>query len=708
MNRYFNFTALTELIRSQFARSRWHNARLNEVEAGFQAVQDEIDAKTDDTDGTLTNPTLLGNVVAVGATKVTVPTVALSDPDMTKAASRQYVANAVGASGSVPPTAGHAGKHLGNDGTSAIWEVVLPDQTGNAGKALMSDGTTQSWQFPMPATAGKPGQVPRVNQAATGYALELLTGLTSGGRAAHSGNTVADQRTVLDISASVAGTLVTLPDATTLPLGTSYLLSQRAGTNTAGLLDNAGGILTLANASAGVAVVLTANGTAAGTWKLLSSAWVVSDPLTTFQQIRAGAVNVSTTPSQNVKFLLHISGDDFLLASGESGGHAVRLRWLRADGLQVTEVANATLSAAGTSVNRIEILKLASGSYVLIRRCTGSNDTHVTAFTLSGSTITTGATTNVQAVTNTNPATAGQYAMAWSAAVNGDKVLMLLWAIGTPGITMIAFEVSGTAVTVGTKVDIRATGANFSYGSVAACTTADKWLVTYGTDIATVGAYAFIATASGLTLTQNTEQLVSSTCGAVAVLVASATKAWVVHLPKSSNAPLVYPITITGNAVAVGAGVAAFGASTLPATHADILGVVLELFPSDKLMVSAFASSASNSHYIAYGSVTSGAYVHSGNTVGIGAVTYNHNIVTNRLGDLGVAFPIGVVDNVVYLWKVVGTSTDNLSSFTQIAHTLGANAKNAAAILLTNNRVVAVNEATGTNVAVYAVKIGGF
>lgn len=704
-NRYFNFTELKELIRDQFARSRWHNARLGEVDAGFQAVQDEIDAKTDDTDGTLTNPTLLGNVVAAGATKVTVPTALLSDADRTKAASLQYVDNAVGASGSVPPMAAHAGKHLGTDGTSAIWEVVLPTQTGNAGKVLMTDGTTQSWQLPMPATTGNAGKVPRVNQAATAYVLEALTGLASGGVATHSGNTVADQRTVLDISSSVAGTLVKLPDATTLPVGASFLLSQRTGTNTAGLLDNAGTILAV-NGSTGVAAILTANGTAAGTWKLLSSTLTLSDPLTTFQQIRAGAVNVSTTPSMNVKFLLHISGDDFLLASGESGGHAVRLRWLRADGLQVSEVASATLSAAGTSVNRVEILKLASGSYVLIRRCTGSNDTHVTAFTLSGSSITTGATTNVQAVTNTNPATAGQYGLAWSAAVNGDKVLMLLWAIGTPGITMIAFEVSGTAITVGTKVDIRATGANYSYGSVAACTTADKWLVAYGTDIATAGAYAFIATASGLTLTQNTEQLIHSTCGAVAVAVASSTQAWVIHLPKSTTTASVYPITITGNAVAVGAGVSL--GPTLASGHADVLGVNIELYPSNVLVGQAFATTGTASNNVLnFGSVASGAFVSGGGGQVIGAATYNQNVAINRLGDIGLAHAVGVVDAHVYLYRLNGTE-EQMLSFVQIAHTLGANAKNAAVILLTNSRLALVNEATGTNVAVYAAKIGGF
>lgn len=706
-NRFFNFTTTIELIRSQFARSRWHNARLNEVEAGFQAVQDEIDAKADGNGSTLTDVTLLGDVIAVGADKVTVPTVPLSDPDKTQAASLQFVLNSMGAAGAVPPMGGQAGKHLGNDGTSAMWEVVIPDRTGNAGKALMTDGTTQTWQFPMPATAGKPGQVPRVNQAATGYALELLTGLTSGGRAAHSGNTVADQHTVLDISASVAGTLVTLPDATTLPLGASFVLSQRAGTNTAGLLDNAGNILTVANASAGVAAILDNNGTAAGTWKLLSSAWVLSSPLTTFQQIRAGAVNVSTGTSHNVKFLLQVDTNDFLLAAGESGGNAVRLRWLRTDGIQVTEVANVTLTASGSSVNRVEILRLASGSYVLLRRCTGSNDTHATAFTISGSSITTGSTTNVLTTTNTNPATAGQYGLAWSAAVNGDKVLMLGWAVGTPGIAMVAFSVSGTAITVGTKVDIRAVGANYSYGSVAACVEADKWLVTYGTDIASSGAYAFIATAATLTLTQNTEQLVHATCGAVAVAVASSTKAYVIHLPKSGTSASVYPITITGNAVAIGSGVALGPA--LASGHADVLGVDVELFPGNVLVGQAFATTGTaNCNVLNFGSVASGAYVAGGSGgLSIGATTYNQNAAINRLGDLGVAHAIGVVDTHVYLYRINGTE-EQMLTWAQIAHTLGANPKSAAAILLPGNRVVVVSEATSTNVAVYAAKIGGF
>jgi len=706
-NRYFNFTSPLQLIKDAFARSRWQNARLTEVQAGFAAVQAEMDLRAPALGSTLTNPTLLGNVNGVGASSFTVPTVSLSDPDMTKVASRQYVANAVGASGALlPPQAGNAGKNLQTDGTSATWEVVIPPQTGNAGKALMSDGTSQSWQYPMPATAGNAGKVPRVNAGATGYTLEALTGFTSGGLATHSGTTTADQRTVLDISASVAGTLVSLPDATTLPVGTSYLLSTRSGTNTAGLLDNDGNILTVANSSTGVGVILTNNATAAGTWKLLSSSLVLSSPPTAFQQIRAGAVNVSTSPSQNVKFMLPIGGNDFLLASGESGGHAVRLRWMRADGLQISEVANATLTAAGTAVNRIEILAMAGGSYVLIWRCTGSNNTHAVAFTLAGSTITTGSVVNVQAMTNTNPATGGHYGLAWSAAANGDTVLMLLWAIGTPGITMVAFSVAGTAITVGTKVDVRATGANFSYGSVAACTTADKWIVTYGTDIASAGAYAFIATAVGLVLTQNTEQLINSTCGAVAVAVASATKAWAIHLPKNSSAPLIYPIDITGNAVAIGTG-AAFG-YTLNSTHPNVLGVHIEVFPSDVLVVDAYCdTTTTNAHILVRGSVASGAFV-SGAGWAIGVTTYNQFTAINRLGDLGIAHAAGVVDGHVYLFRASTGTEEQMLSFTQISHLLGANAKNASVILLPDDRLVLVNQATGTNVAVYAAKIGGF
>lgn len=671
-NLYYN----NNLVATPLAtiKSQAFLSQFTAVEEGFDGVQAALATKVASTGGTLSNPTLTGNVA--------VPTYSPTEPNTALVASLAYVNAAIGTSG-----------------------TLIPPYALEIGKALISYGTHYGWGYVVPAPAGNGLKVPRVNAAGTAYELATLTaGLAGGGLAVHSGYTTADQRTLLDVTNSTAGTLVALPDATTLQVGTSYVLSSRAGTNTVGVQDATGNLLLIGNSTLGSALVLTDNSTVAGTWKVLSSSLALSDPLTTFRQVRAGAVNVSTSPSHNCKFLFHIGGDDFLLASGETSGHAVRLRWLRATGLMITEIANTTLSAAGTAVNRVEILRTASGSYVLIRRCTGSNLTHATAFTLAGSTISPGTTVDIQSTTNTNPATGGQYGLAWSSAVNGDKVLVLSQQIsGTPGLSMIAFSVAGTTITLGTKVDIRAAAAQYSYSSVTACVEADKWIVAYGTDVAPAGIYTFIATASGLTLTPNTEQLVHSTCGVAAVAVASSTKAWVTYLVKSTNALQVVPVDITGNAVAVGTPVAVTG--TLAGTHATELGVDIELFPNDRIFVRAFASMSTAGGIGCVGSVASGAYVQSTNT-GIGVATYNGYVPVNRIGDLGVTFALGV-DAHLYLFSPLGVS-QTMSTFVQTLHQLGSNAKNASVILLPDNRIVAVNQATGTNVSVYAAKIGGF
>jgi hypothetical protein len=664
------------------ARSAALVTEFDVIEAAFDNLNTAVIAplltRFDFTDNELT---LTGNVDLTGATAVKVPTVSVTDPDQTKAVNLAAAAAMIGTSGTlIPPYALHAGK------------------------SLLSYGTHYDWGYVVPAPAGNGLKVARVNAAGTAYELASFSGgLGNGGVATHSGFSTADQRTILDVTNSTAGTLVALPDATTLPVGTSYVLSSRSGTNTVGVQDASGNLVLIGNSSNGSALVLTDNTTAAGTWKILSSTLTLSDPVTTFRQVRAGFTNVSTVTSHNIKFLLHIGGDDFLLAAGESSGHAVRLRWLRATGLMITEVANVTLSAAGTAVNRIEILRTASDSYVLIRRCTGSNLTHATAVTLSGSTITAGSTVDIQSTTNTNPATAGQYGLAWSAAVNGDKVLVLSQQTGAPGLSMIAFSVSGTTITLGTKVDIRASGGNYSYSSVAACVEADKWIVAYGTDSAPAGIYTFIATASGLTLTANTEQLIHSTCGVAAVAVASSTKAWITYLVKSTTTLQVVPIDITGTAVAVGAPVAVTGG--LSSSSATDLGADIELFPDNKIFVRGFSGLTTNGGIAAVGSVASGAYVQSTNT-GTGVATYNGYVPVNRLGDLGMAFALGIDSN-VYLFSPLGV-TQTMSAFVQILHQLGANAKNAAAILLPSNRIVCANEATSATVQVIAAKIGGF
>lgn len=614
----------------------------------------------------------LAGATFVGA--VQLPPVAISDPDMTKAVPLGTVIALIGASG-----------------------TMIPPVAGNAGKALVTDGISYSWGFVLPAPVA--GKVPRANPAGTAYALESLTGLTSGGVVACSGNVAADQRTVLDISAGSAGTLVTLPDARTLPIGYSYVLSQRTGVNAAGLLDAAGNILVV-NGSAGVAAILTNNSTLAGTWKLMSSTLTLSDPSTAFRRVHGAGINVSTTPSHTVKALLHIGGDDFLLASGETTGHAVRLRWLRASGLDVAEIANATISATGTLVQRVELLRTASGSYVLLRRCAGSNDTFATAFTLAGNAINAGATVNVLTVTNNNPNTAGQYGLAWSAAVNGNTVLLLGWGSGTPGVSLVAFTVAGTVISAGVKTDLRATAAAYTYGSVAACVEADKWLVGYGTDVATVGIYALIVTAAGTVLTLGAEQLVLSTCGAIAVAVASSGKAWAAYLQKNTSQANIVPIDITGATLAVGAPV---GYATGLTTSTEVFGTFIELFPGDRAIVGV-VSSANAAGLVRRGTLGTGAFV-DGGSLSIAAGTNNSITALHRMGDLGVVFTAYSLSDIVMFGAASGTE-----SITVVAlnHLLGSNAKNTSAILLPGDRLFVVSAPASTNVAVHGTKFSGF
>lgn len=668
------------------------------VEAGFDAVEAVLALKA-----TLTSPAFTGTVDMTGAGAVLVPTPGVGG-DPSRAASLGLVAAMIGASGTlIPPTASHAGKALMTlDGVTYGWQFPLPVPAGHAGKALTTDGTVFRWQYVVPPPASGPGKVPRVSQDGLGYTLEALTGLASGGIQTCSVFAEAGDRTVLDISGCAIGTLVRLPDARTLAVGTSYVMSQRTGTNVAALLDAANNMLTPASNATGVAAVLADNSTLAGTWKLMSEGFALSSPLTSFLGVLGPSTNVSTTPSHTVKFMLPIGGDDFLHASGETSSHSVKLRWLRATGLTITEIANATLAAAGSAVNRVEILALASGSFVLIRRCTGSNDTYATAFKVSGSSITVGLTVNIQAIANSNPATSGNYGLAWSAAVNGDKVLMLLWANGTPGVTAIAFGVAGTTITVGTKADIRATVAGLSYGSVAACPEADKWVVSFGTEAVTVGVHALVVTASALALTLHTEQQIVSTCGVVAVKVASSTKAFAAYIQKSTTDGVVVDISISGNSLVIGTPVVAM---TGLSSDAGALVCGIELFPGNLAYVY-FISGAGGGAFWRGGAIGTGAWVN-GPAFGNAAAAGNINICTNRLGDVGFCQTVPAAPTSV-IFALSDMSLPGTLTVFSTNHALGANAPNSTAILLPDGRVVFTAGTAGTNVTVQATKLRGF
>lgn len=572
-------------------------------------------------------------------------------------------------------------------------------------------GTHADWDLfiALPPPSGGPGMVPRVTATGTGYELVPLVsgGLGAGGvmPCAGPGRVAADERTLLDITAAAVGTLIDLPDATTLPVGRSYVMSQRAGTNVVGLLDAEGNILARNQVSAGSAVVLADNSTPAGTWKLLDEKLQLSAAPTAFRTVTGQQTTLSVTPSCTPKALLQVDDNDFLLAAGETSSAGVRLYWLRTDGLAITQVASAILSGSGSAVQRIELLRMASGSFVLIRRCSSSNDTQATAFTLAGSSITAGTTVNLHSSGNTNPATAGQYGLAWSAAVNGDKLLLLSWSLGAPsaGVWIVAASVSGTSITVGTASSLRATGGNYAYGSAVASPTADTWLVAYGTEDSPAGIYTRVITAAGLTLTAGTEATVSATNGAVSLAVASSGLAWLLYLPKSTTVGQMVPLTIAGTSVSVGTPAGLTWAVTADAT---VLSTTLWLMPGDRAAVFV-GSGQNNAISCQVGGVGTGAWVHTGGS-GISAASNNIHIAGHRLGGLGIVFSDKTTATALMVRASDGTIENSMSLPGLLVHALGANARDTAALLLPGDRMVVVAEPASTNVVVQAFKLSGF
>jgi hypothetical protein len=141
VNRYFDFAAsIYRLVTGQFAKSAWVNERLDEIDAGFDTVQTEMDLKAP-----LASPTFTGTVTATGAT-VNVATQSVSD-DSTKASSTAFVHDAIAAAATLnlPSVSGNSGKFLTNNGTAASWAFVPITKQAISGTDTLVAADTMGW-----------------------------------------------------------------------------------------------------------------------------------------------------------------------------------------------------------------------------------------------------------------------------------------------------------------------------------------------------------------------------------------------------------------------------------------------------------------------------------------------------------------------------------------------------------------------------------
>lgn len=636
----------------------------------------------------LANTEILARATLAGATftgPVKLPAVDLGEADTTKAATLAYVQAVLGAGGAlVPPVAGQAGKFLWNDGSSYTWQFVIPE-----------------------VKAANAWQVPRINAAGSAYAGRAFTGIGDGGIVSGAGVvTVTDAATVIDFSAAAYGALVTLPSATTLPPGFSFVATAApAGANSAGVLDGTGELLLSPSTTDGSVLVLTSNATAAGTWKVLSEKLAVASISGLRYVLGPTTVTAAASTEAANKAMLKVATNQVLLATGDTTNDTVTLKWLEIIGLDVTVKATATVGGGGAGVvNHCTIT--AVGSSFLVTYLTGTNLKAV-AVTLAGSSITAGSVQTVQAGVGDGVAASFENAEQVHVAANGSKVVWVCGLGASGNGLVIGGDVSGTTVTVGASVAFDTAGQGGRADVKALPTTADKFVVIAAPR--STNSFVHVITLTGTTPALGTAanfntgtvvscvslHVISDTVG----LVSFGDSANAVTRPLAINAAL--------GTVAMGTSVT-WGTSLLGAgtsTH--------DVFVFDNNTRALFVHKANGSTTISFRTATidpaTGIVTPTGSLTTINSTSPSYRSRVSKIPDKGIV--VGVYNSTGLRY------VDKLGAVSSVAIATGLHSSSLtaasgfwmidAAVALDSTRVVVFNTDAATDVSVRAVKLGG-
>lgn len=418
------------------ARSATMRSEFANIELGFDSVETlKADVNSPTLTGTPRAPT-----PATTATGTVIPTV-------------DYVRSYLGASVSTLPPA-EAGKVLfSTDGVSWVPKALVP--AAAPANALL---------------------FPRANAAGTEYEMVGSPyGLGHGGiqSAGASTDALVDYG-IINISGAVLGTLVTLPDATTLPAGFSYLLSQvDVADSGAGLIDHDGGLVVGAKLSEGCAVVLANNSSAAGVWSVIDKDLNLLNG-GGFQSVVGATTTIAAAATDPLRAIVPSSAaGDSLLVTVDATTDALAIYLLRLDGLSLNVVTSTTVAGVAATVTWLKVVATVDGWVAVTRNSSGV--IKMAAFQVAGDVLTTGSLTTVVSSVSAFGIDAA------ADEINGDKILVA-FCTTSGAFSSRAVSISGTTITVGagsfTIDNTLAAAAALAKVSVAASNNvADKFVV---------------------------------------------------------------------------------------------------------------------------------------------------------------------------------------------------------------------------------------
>lgn len=376
------------------------------IAAGFDLVEAQLNLKAPKA-----SPTFTGTVDMSGATSVLVPTATLGDTS-SKAASMSALAAAIGASGTLVPSAvGQDGKVLTASGGTYGWQAKFPTETGKRGQALLTDGSSEYWGPSLPISGG-------------GYASYSVS-------ATH---TTAER--LLDMSSAAAGSVVTLDDARNLIKGETFWWTG-SGTSQSGIASADGEIIASDSSGSGGILVLTDNTTLAGTWKQISSANAIQS-LPATREI-AGQLTTLRSTKDSIA-VGQIDTSNYLVVCGSSASGAIDAFVATVTG---TSVAAGSVVNIGSSVMGWSKLLAVTGGWVFLFH-DGSNTLKGVGITVSGTTVTVGSITTLISST-----VAAGINVTEAASTGATAVAVTNKTTNT--IAAIAIQLSGTTLVVGAE-----------------------------------------------------------------------------------------------------------------------------------------------------------------------------------------------------------------------------------------------------------------
>lgn len=186
-----------------------------------------------------------------------------------------------------PLQTGNSGKFISTNGTTVSWTDVYPSQTGNSGNFLTTNGTTTSWASVYPSQTSNAGKFLSTNGTTTSWAFTGIAQVTT----ATTATTLTSTPTLLQITPASYGVTVTLPDATTCPVGGPLHCIDNRGGYPVRVVNTSGTLLGFVYAGVVSYISLDDKTTAAGVWAISSNELVgASAQLLTTNMIAVNAV----------------------------------------------------------------------------------------------------------------------------------------------------------------------------------------------------------------------------------------------------------------------------------------------------------------------------------------------------------------------------------------------------------------------------------